>query len=158
MNTQGQYASGPRASFSGGAGLLSTARDYARFLQMMLNDGSLGDARVLSPASVALMTSNHIGELMGPGTGFGLGFQVRLDLGAAGAPGSVGDYGWGGAYHTTYWVDPAQRMVVSTSPSCGAPGPSTITGSCGRWCTGRWPCRAMFNLANMRETNGVMPE
>ena len=112
MNTQGEYVNGPRVSYSGGAGLLSTARDYARFLQMMLNGGSLGDARILSPASVALMTANHIGDLLGPGSGFGLGFQVRLDLGAAGQPGSVGDYGWGGAYHTTYWVDPAEQLVV----------------------------------------------
>lgn len=123
MNTQGQYTSGPRVSFSGGAGLLSTARDYARFLQMMLNGGTLGDARILSPASVALMTSNHIGDLMGPGTGFGLGFQVRLDLGAAGAPGSVGDYGWGGAYHTTYWVDPAERLVVVYFTQLRSPRP-----------------------------------
>ena len=112
MDTQGQYVDGPRASFSGGAGLLSTARDYARFLQAMLNGGVLGDARILSPASVALMTANHVGDLLGNGVGFGLGFQVRLDLGGAGQPGSVGDYGWGGAYHTTYWVDPAERLVV----------------------------------------------
>ncbi|MYB05772.1 MAG: beta-lactamase family protein [Gemmatimonadetes bacterium] len=112
MNTQGQYVDGPRASFSGGAGLLSTARDYARFLQMMLNGGRLGDARILSPASVALMTANHVGDLLGNGVGFGLGFEVRLDLGAAGEPGSEGDYGWGGAYHTTFWVDPAERLVV----------------------------------------------
>ncbi len=112
MDTQGQYVDGPRKSLSGGAGLLSTARDYARFLQMMLNGGHLGDARILSPASVALMTANHIGDLMGSGVGFGLGFQVRLDLGAAGQLGSEGDYGWGGAYHTTYWVDPAERLVV----------------------------------------------
>ncbi len=112
MDAQGQYVEGPRTSFSGGAGLLSTARDYARFLQMMLDGGVLGDARVLSPASVALMTANHVGDLLGNGVGFGLGFQIRLDLGAAGRPGSVGDYGWGGAYHTTYWVDPAERLVV----------------------------------------------
>jgi len=112
MNTQGQYVDGPRRSFSGGAGLLSTARDYARFLQMMLNGGHLGDARILSPASVALMTANHVGDLLGNGVGFGLGFEVRLDLGAAGQPGSEGDYGWGGAYHTTFWVDPAERLVV----------------------------------------------
>ena len=112
MNTQGQYVDGPRTSFSGGAGLLSTARDYARFLQMMLNGGRLGDARILSPASVALMTANHVGDLLGNGVGFGLGFEVRLDLGAAGQPGSEGDYGWGGAYHTTFWVDPAERLVV----------------------------------------------
>ncbi len=112
MDTQGQYVDGPRKSLSGGAGLLSTARDYARFLQMTLNGGHLGDARILSPASVALMTANHVGDLMGRGQGFGLGFQVRLDLGAAGQLGSEGDYGWGGAYHTTYWVDPAERLVV----------------------------------------------
>ena len=112
MNTQGQYVDGPRASFSGGAGLLSTARDYARFLQMMLDGGALNGARILSPASVALMTANHVGDLFGNGTGFGLGFEVRLDLGASGQPGSVGDYGWGGAYHTTFWVDPAERLVV----------------------------------------------
>ena len=67
MHTQGQYATGPRTSFSGGAGLLSTARDYGRFLQMMLNGGTLGDARILSPASVELMTANHVGDLMGNG-------------------------------------------------------------------------------------------
>ena len=112
MDTQGEYAAGPQVSLSGGAGLLSTARDYSRFLQMMLNGGFLGNARILSPTSVALMTTNHIGDLLGRGVGFGLGFQVRLDLGAAGVPGSIGDYGWGGAYHTTYWVDPAERLVV----------------------------------------------
>ncbi|MDE0357347.1 MAG: serine hydrolase [Gammaproteobacteria bacterium] len=112
MDAQGQYVDGPRTSFSGGAGLLSTARDYARFLQMMLDGGTLGDARILSPASVALMTSNHVGDLFAPGMGFGLGFSVRLDLGEAGEPGSLGDYGWGGAYHTTYWVDPLERLVM----------------------------------------------
>ncbi len=112
MNTQGQYVEGPRASFSGGAGLLSTARDYARFLQMMANGGTLGEARLLSPATVALMTANHIGDLMGTGTGFGLGFQIRLGAAATGQPGSVGEFGWGGAYHTTFWVDPAERLVV----------------------------------------------
>lgn len=79
---------------------------------MMLDGGVLGDARILSPASVALMTANHVGDLLGNGVGFGLGFRVRLDIGAAGQPGSVGDYGWGGAYHTTYGVDPAERLVV----------------------------------------------
>ena len=112
MTTQGEYVDGPRTSFSGGAGLVSTARDYARFLQMMLDGGTLGEARILSPASVALMTTNHVGGLFSPGMGFGLGFQVRLDLGEAGQPGSLGDYGWGGAYHTTFWVDPAERLVV----------------------------------------------
>jgi CubicO group peptidase (beta-lactamase class C family) len=113
MNTQGQYVEGPRASYSGGAGLLSTARDYGRFLQMLLDGGELEGARVLSPASVDLMTRNHIGDLYGaPGMGFGLGFSIRLDVGAAGVPGSVGEFGWGGAYHSTYWVDPVEDLVV----------------------------------------------
>lgn len=113
MLTQGQYVDGPRQSFSGGAGLLSTARDYSRFLQMLLNGGVLGGARILSPASVHLMTTNHIGDLFpSAGMGFGLGFEVRLDVGLAGDYGSVGEFGWGGAYHSTYWVDPAEELVV----------------------------------------------
>ena len=112
MDSQGQYVNGPRQSFSGGAGLLSTARDYARFLQMMQNGGSLNGARLLSPTTVALMTSNHIGDLNGTAMGFGLGFQIRRDVGGAGQPGSVGEYGWGGAYHSTYWVDPSEKLVV----------------------------------------------
>lgn len=113
MQTQGQYVDGPRASFSGGAGLLSTAQDYARFLQMMLNNGELEGARILSPSSVALMTENHVGDLFpAPGQGFGLGFAIRGDVGAGGVPGSVGEFGWGGAYHSTYWVDPVEDLVV----------------------------------------------
>lgn len=113
METQGQYVEGPRASFSGGAGLLSTARDYARFLQMLLNGGELNGTRLLSPTSVDLMTVNHIGDLYpSPGLGFGLGFYVRLDVGVSGEHGSEGEYGWGGAYHSTYWVDPVENLVV----------------------------------------------
>lgn len=113
MQTQGQYVTGPRTSFSGGAGLLSTARDYSRFLQMLLDGGALEGARLLSPVSVALMTQNHIGEIyQAPGMGFGLGFSVLLDVGASGEPGSKGTYGWGGAYHSTYWVDPVEDLVV----------------------------------------------
>ena len=114
MIGQGAYVTGPRKSFSGGAGLLSTASDYGRFLQMMLNDGRLGTARILSSASVSLMTVDHIGEIEfgGSGVGFGLGFSVLKDLGARGTPGAVGEYGWGGAYHSTYWVDPQNDLVV----------------------------------------------
>jgi CubicO group peptidase (beta-lactamase class C family) len=113
MQAQGQYVDGPRRSFSGGAGLLSTTRDYARFLQMLLDGGELNGVRLLSPTSVDLMTQNHIPHIdRGPGMGFGLGFSVRLDVGAAGQPGSVGEFGWGGAYHSTYWVDPVERLVV----------------------------------------------
>ncbi|MGI9627307.1 MAG: serine hydrolase domain-containing protein [Longimicrobiales bacterium] len=113
MVGQGAYEEGPRKSFSGGAGLLSTATDYARFLQMMLDGGTLDGVRILSRKSVELMTVNHIGDLLGPnGTGFGLGFQVLEDLGARGSPGTIGEFGWGGAYHSTYWVDPAEELVV----------------------------------------------
>lgn len=113
MQTQGQYVEGPRRSFSGGAGLVSTAGDYGRFLQMLLNGGELDGARVLSPKTVQLMTVDHLGERYGgDATGFGLGFQLLEDVGAFGQPGTVGAYGWGGAYHSTYWVDPAEELVV----------------------------------------------
>lgn len=117
MVGQGAYVDGPRTSFSGGAGLLSTADDYTRFLQMMLNGGALHGERILSRKSVELMTVNHIGDLaptfFGGGMGFGLGFYVVLDVGERGTPGSFGEYGWGGAYHSTYWVDPEEDMIVT---------------------------------------------
>ena len=110
---QGAYVEGPRKSFSGGAGLMSTATDYARFLQMLLNGGELDGQRILSRKTVELMTTNHIGDTeFRPGQGFGLGFYVVDDVGANGVPGSVGEFGWGGAYHSTYWVDPAEDLVV----------------------------------------------
>lgn len=113
MQSQGHYADGPRQSFSGGAGLLSTAADYARFLQAMLNGGELDGARILSPKTVELMTTDHLQGLeFRPGEGFGLGFSVVKDLGERGVPGSVGEYGWGGAYHSTYWVDPVEDLIV----------------------------------------------
>ncbi len=110
---QGQYVDGPRKSFSGGAGLLSTARDYATFLQMMLNGGELNSVRILSRKTVKLMTVNHLAEIsFRPGQGFGLGFSVVTDLGARGVLGSVGEFGWAGAYHSTYWVDPEEELVA----------------------------------------------
>lgn len=113
MVGQGAYVDGPRQSFSGGAGFLSTASDYARFLQMMLNGGELEGVRILTPKTVELMTTDHLrGIPFRTGEGFGLGFSVVTDLGARGIPGSVGEYGWGGAYHSTYWVDPEEELVV----------------------------------------------
>ncbi|MEO7963010.1 MAG: serine hydrolase, partial [Gemmatimonadaceae bacterium] len=110
---QGHYVEGPRRSFSGGAGLVSTARDYARLLQMMLNGGALDGARILAPSTVALMTTNHVGTLFSTsGLGFGLGFQIDGRFGANG-PGGEGGYGWGGAYGSGYHVDPASRLVYS---------------------------------------------
>ncbi len=109
---QGHYVDGPRKSFAGGAGLLSTAKDYGRFLEMIRNGGALDGARILSPRSVALMTTNQVGTLhSATGLGFGLGFETTDRYGAAGLA-SVGSYGWGGAYGSSYRVDPDARMVM----------------------------------------------
>jgi CubicO group peptidase (beta-lactamase class C family) len=109
---QGDYVDGPRRSFSGGAGLLSTARDYARFLEMIRNNGTLDGLRYLSPHAVALMTSNQIGDLHNPnGLGFGLGFQT-IDRMGANDFASVGSFGWSGAYGSVYEVDPHERLII----------------------------------------------
>ena len=109
---QGHYVEGPRRSFSGGAGIVSTARDYAHFLQMMLNRGEIDGVRILSPRSVDLMTSNQIPAIYGSnGKGFGLGFETVERIGGIGYY-SVGSFGWGGAYGSSYMVDPVERMVV----------------------------------------------
>jgi CubicO group peptidase (beta-lactamase class C family) len=109
---QGHYVDGPRKSFSGGAGLLSTARDYARFLEMTRNGGALDGVRIMSPRTVALMTTNQSGTLPPtPGLGFGFGFQTVDRYGALGLS-SVGAYRWGGAYGSNYLVDPDARMVM----------------------------------------------
>lgn len=111
--SQGAYVDGPRACFSGGAGLVSTAGDYARLLQLLLNGGELDGARLLSPKTVELMTSNHVGSLYNEGRfGFGLGFEITEHVGRSGRHGSVGEFGWGGAYFTRFWVDPQERLVA----------------------------------------------
>jgi CubicO group peptidase (beta-lactamase class C family) len=103
---------------SGGGGLVSTAMDYARFLQMMLNGGTLDGVRLLSRKTVEYMTADHLGGMQGapdlliPGYGFGLGFAVRLQPGFAQVPGSVGQYYWGGLAGTTFWVDPAEQLFA----------------------------------------------
>jgi CubicO group peptidase (beta-lactamase class C family) len=109
---QGSYVDGPRKSFAGGAGLTSTARDYARFLEMIRNGGALDGVRILSPRTAALMTTNQSGTLhSATGLGFGLGFETVDRYGASGMAG-VGAFGWGGAYGTWYQVDPQSRMVI----------------------------------------------
>lgn len=105
---------------SGGGGMVSTAMDYARFLQMLLNGGSLDGKRVLGPKTVAYMTADHVGTSVAPGPlylpgvgfGFGLGFAVRKDAGVSPLAGSVGEYNWGGAGGTYFWVDPKEDMFV----------------------------------------------
>jgi CubicO group peptidase (beta-lactamase class C family) len=111
---QGHYLDGPRIAYSGGAGLLSTAADYSRFLEMMRRGGALDGRRYLSRKTVELMVANHLGAIeYNAGSGFGLGFSIRKDLGAAGQPGSEGEFGWGGAYHSTYWVDPEEGLTIA---------------------------------------------
>ncbi len=109
---QGHYVDGPRKSFAGGAGLVSTARDYGRFLEMTRNGGALDGARILSPRAVALMTTNQSGALHSTtGLGFGYGFETVDQYGAAGMA-SRGSYNWGGAYGSIYRVDPEAKVVM----------------------------------------------
>ena len=105
---------------SGGGGLVSTATDYARFLQMVLAGGTLGGKRILGPKTVAYMGSDHLGSVVtpgpyylpGPGYGFGLGFAVRKEAGVSPYAGSVGELNWGGAGGTYMWVDPKEDLFV----------------------------------------------
>jgi CubicO group peptidase (beta-lactamase class C family) len=105
---------------SGGGGMVSTAMDYARFLQMLLKGGTLDGKRILGPKTIAYMTADHVGTaidagplyLPGPGFGFGLGFAVRKDAGVSPFAGSVGEYNWGGAGGTYFWIDPKEDMFV----------------------------------------------
>jgi CubicO group peptidase (beta-lactamase class C family) len=109
---QGHFVKGPRRNFSGGAGLLSTARDYARFLEMIRNGGMYEGKRVLGPRAAALMRTNQVGELHSTtGMGFGYGFQTTERYGANGleAPGA---FGWGGAYGSVYRVDPQSGLTL----------------------------------------------
>ena len=104
--------------FSGGGGMVSTARDYLRFAQAMLNGGALDSARILAPHTVRLMASDHTAGIRGPnyapgpGYGFGLGFAVRVAEGEAVTAGSIGDHSWGGFAGTTFWIDPRERLVA----------------------------------------------
>jgi CubicO group peptidase (beta-lactamase class C family) len=114
---------------SGGGGAVSTAADYVRFCQMLLNGGELDGTRILAPKTVALMASDHLppgcnyGDTARPrfgalapvpemGYGFGLGFAVRTDAGRCPLPGSVGEYFWGGVLGTSFWIDPVEQLVV----------------------------------------------
>jgi CubicO group peptidase (beta-lactamase class C family) len=105
--------------FKGGAGLVGTAADYLRFAQMMCNFGTLDGKRYLSPKTVEFMLSNHtvgmggstIGTT-GPGYGFGIGFGVRLDEGMGWTAGSRGDAMWAGAWGTSFWIDPKEKLVA----------------------------------------------
>lgn len=106
--------------FSGGGGLVSTAADYLRFTQLMLNNGTLNGLRLVSRKSIELMTTNHllpallpfkVGDNFLPGCGFGLGVRVLMDLGQSQLLGSVGEYGWTGAASTYFWIDPQEDFI-----------------------------------------------
>jgi CubicO group peptidase (beta-lactamase class C family) len=112
MISQGHYVKGPMKAYSGGAGLVSTSTDYAKLLSMLLNQGTLNGANILSPSSVAEMTRDQIPDIdMDWNDGFGYGFALKV--------GEVGDvkgktlqYEWGGAYHSNYYVRPEEGVIV----------------------------------------------
>jgi CubicO group peptidase (beta-lactamase class C family) len=118
----------PPKNDAGGAGSAGTTVDYARFCQMLLNGGQLDGVRLLSRATVSHMTADHLGSMklagnLDRGYGFGLGFAVRKETGLNATPGSAGEYRWGGAAGTAFWVDPKEQMVVvfMTQNQPGAP-------------------------------------
>jgi len=116
----------PPALVSGGGGLCSTAADYLTFCRALLNGGELGGVRLLAPKTLALMTSNHLpggrdltemskslfSEATYAGVGFGLGFSVTMDPAKTMIPGSAGEYAWGGAATTSFWIDPAEELIA----------------------------------------------
>jgi CubicO group peptidase (beta-lactamase class C family) len=102
---------GPKKLFSGGAGLVSTAADYARFCQMMLDGGKVSNARVLSRKSIELMTQDQLGKI-GPDQAFGLGFGVDGVKAPLSELGSPGKYNWGGFFYTAFSIDPKEQMIV----------------------------------------------
>lgn len=102
---------GPKKLFSGGAGLVSSAMDYARFCQMMLDGGKVGNTRLLSRKTVELMTHDQMGKI-GPDEGFGLGFGVEGVKAPLSELGSPGEYSWGGFFYTDFTVDPKEQMIV----------------------------------------------
>lgn len=97
--------------YSGGAGLSSTIYDYAVFLQMLLNGGIYDGKRLLSRHTIRMMTMNQLGDVAFGDNKFGLGFNVVTERGSAASPVSEGSYNWGGAYSTSYWVDPKEKLI-----------------------------------------------
>ena len=120
-------ASTPAKIFGGGGGLVSTAADYQRFVQMLCNGGELDGVRILSPRSVKYMASNHLpnnadltafgrplfSETTFDGVGFGLGVSVTIDPVKGRVPGNAGEFAWGGAASTAFWVDPVDDLTVT---------------------------------------------
>lgn len=117
--SKSRYAK-PAKFYSGGGGLVSTAQDYLRFCQMLLNGGALDGVRLLSPKSIQLMTSDHTkharlpqsGVTLGRGAAFGLGFQVITDMAENQRIGSVGTFDWSGAASTSFFIDPKEQLIA----------------------------------------------
>lgn len=105
------YPLDKKTYFSGGGGLSSTIMDYAKFLQMLLNEGEYNGKRILKKESVTMMTTNQIGDLQVVNNKFGFGFAIGQGVNNS-DPSSKGTYGWGGAFGTSYWVDPNQKMII----------------------------------------------
>jgi CubicO group peptidase (beta-lactamase class C family) len=111
----------PATFFAGGHGMVSTAGDYLRFVQMLLNGGELDGVRILGPRTVEFMASNHLNDkiskgtnyIPGPGYGFGLGFATRLEQGMSEWPGSFGEFFWAGYAGTYFWIDPEEGLAIS---------------------------------------------
>jgi CubicO group peptidase (beta-lactamase class C family) len=126
LDALGDDALAPPTCLLGGGGLVSTAADYHRFAQLLLHGGELDGTRLLAKRTVELMASNHLpggadltefgrplfAETAFDGVGFGLGVSVVVDPVKAKVPGSVGEFGWGGAASTTFWVDPKEELTV----------------------------------------------
>ncbi len=122
----------PPSFVSGGGGLVSTAADYLKFCRMLLGRGALGNVRLISPKTLALMTSNHLpggkylpdlsrslfSEPVYNGIGFGLGFAVTVEPAKAMLPGSAGEYSWTGAATTAFWIDPAEDLAAIFITQC----------------------------------------
>jgi CubicO group peptidase (beta-lactamase class C family) len=102
---------GPKKLYAGGAGLSSTAADYARFCQLMLDGGKSGGTRLVSRKTVELMTQDHLGKI-GPDQGFGLGFGVDGVKSPLSELGSPGQYNWGGFFYTAFVIDPKEQMIT----------------------------------------------
>jgi CubicO group peptidase (beta-lactamase class C family) len=109
LGTQADYPKGPVTYFAGGAGLSSTTGDYARFLQLFLNGGELDGVRLLGRKTVELMLTNQLSGIQGA---FGLGFGLETPQNDHQSPVSLGTFSWGGAFKTTYWADPQERLVA----------------------------------------------
>lgn len=98
--------------YGGTYGLFSSMNDYLQFCKMILNDGSLNGKQVLQPATMALMQENHVGTLLGPSRGFGLGFGVLVDTEKDPSPGSNGQIYWGGFFKTHFFIDPTENLIA----------------------------------------------